>query len=194
MRTLACDLDGVIFKFNDNYSNLIKRMTGIDIPPETAHYPETWYYEREAGVSKKQESEVWSYINGEGNYSFWRFLPAYDGAREFLEKAQQTFENVVFITARSGPKVQQATEDALSVLGVKKPQVIIAHYKPPVMQELKVTDFLDDRDKNMEDVRLFDMTADEPINSKLWLLDRPWNRKFNPSYVTRVVSPMEVLA
>jgi hypothetical protein len=196
-RILACDLDGIIFKFNDSYRREIQRMYKIDIGEETNEYPNVWYYERAVGVTKEQESAVWDYINSEyGSYHFWRYMPVYDGAKEFLKAAQQTFYDIYFVTARSGPKAQEATKQALWMLGIDNPKVIIAHDKVPHLLAIGATDFLDDRDKNFEDVLKWNaqpaMEA-STCDAKLWMLDRPWNRHFQHPLVKRILSPMEIL-
>lgn len=210
-RVLACDLDGVIFKFNDAYASLFKQFCGYTYPPETKEYPTSWYWEREhPKYDPSHEQKIWQHINGPGNYSFWRFLPAYDGANEFLDNAQSTFNDIYFITARNGKDVKRATEHALETLGVTRPQVIIASDKVPHLIGVGATDFLDDRDKNFNDVlnwgkdgvQLIDKTMPRnligemnniDLGINLWMLDRPWNRDYKNDRVKRINDPMEIL-
>lgn len=192
-RILACDLDGVIFSFNNCYAELFKQKFGLSYPPETKEYPSVWNWEYPQ-CTKAQEDEVWKHINGVGNYQFWRFLPAYPDAKHFLNMAQQEFKQIYFVTARSGKECKRATIDALEMLGVKNPFVIIAHNKVPTLLSIAATDFLDDRDKNFMDILKWN--AEHPLDEftgKLWMLDRPWNRHFNDPKVTRIQAAAEIL-
>lgn len=194
-KILACDLDGVIFKFNDSYAQLFKQKFGIEFPFECDQHPNVWNWET-PHATKAQIDAVWNYIYNEGSYSFWRFLTPYPGAQEFIQRAQDHFNDIYFITARSGKDAKRATVHALEMLGVKEPQVIIAHDKVPHLIGVGATDFLDDRDKNFHDVlnyahdtKAHGFGAYEP---RLWMQDRPWNRSFEHAKVKRIKDPNEV--
>jgi hypothetical protein len=189
-KVLGLDLDGVIFQFNKSYCDLFKEKFNIEFPPETSLYPDTWNYElSKATVS--QIDEVWEEINNGRNYDFWRNLQPYEGAQDFLDRANEYFDEIHFITSRTGKDCKVATEDALiDQLGVFRPKVIISHYKVPDLIKIGATDFLDDRDKNFEDVLKGINVAERP---KLWLLDRPWNRHYSDFSVQRIKDVNECL-
>src|SRR5689334_9422638 len=107
-KILALDLDGVIFSFNKTYAEVFKEKFNIIIPPETSEYPDEWNYE-EKFATKAQIDQVWKWINTEGSYRFWRFMPTYDGAKTFLDKAMEKFDDVYFVTSRSGDRAKIAT-------------------------------------------------------------------------------------
>jgi len=193
-RVLGCDLDGVVFQFNKSYCDLFRQKFDIQFPSETSLYPYKWDYESEL-ATKEQIDEVWKDIRGPQNYNFWRNLPVYEGAPEFLKLAHEQFDAVHYITARSGPRAKEATEDALRAIGVKNPHVVVANYKVPHLIALGCTDFLDDRDKNFEDVLYAEVFEGYGLHKMphLWMLDRPWNRLFIHPQVTRIVNPTEML-
>jgi hypothetical protein len=180
----------VLFDFNTRYGQLIEQQTGIKVPQVSATFPSTWNWERELGVTKQQEKELWNEICGELSYSFWRYLPAYEWSREFLAAAAEQGE-LVFVTSRCGKHCVKATTEALEILGVTKPRVIIAHNKAPVLIAEQITDFIDDRDKNFEDC-LNDCTPDSP-SFEMWLMDQPWNQHFESDFVIRITNPMQML-
>jgi hypothetical protein len=196
-KVLACDLDGIIFNFNKPYTDWLNAKFKVSIPPDDHNYPNTWNYAIDGNfVTKDQEREFWKWAGGVGNYSFWRFLPVYPGAHNFLAAAQAMFDEVVFITSRPGTEVKRATVDALEILGVKNPNVIISSYKVPDLINCGATDFIDDRDKNFEDILAWGLGQEDDttdVRAKLWMLDRPWNRHFNHPCVTRISDPMEIL-
>src|SRR5688572_16405567 len=101
----AADLDGVIFDFNTPYRAWINGKFGCQIPEVCDSYPDTWNYATDGGyITKDQEREFWKWACGDGNYIFWRNLPAYAGAKEFLRQANQRFKEIYFVTSRPGPE------------------------------------------------------------------------------------------
>jgi hypothetical protein len=192
-KILALDLDGVIFNFNSSYISWLNTNFKAGIPPDGDNYPDTWNYATDGNyVTKEQEKEFWKYASGIGNYSFWRFLTTYPNAKEFLEKCQTHFSEVHYVTSRPGDDVKRATEDALSVLGVKSPSVFIASNKPPVLKQIGATHFLDDRDKNFEDCLTFNYQTAQLDDLNMFILDRPWNRHYNHPHVERIFNPNEI--
>lgn len=173
--------------------DLFEARFGIKFPPISSSYPNEWSYEKKFATSE-QIKEIWRMIENDYNYSFWRNLAPYDGAREFLAQAQNKFDKIVFITSRGGDSCQLATEDSLKYLGVEKPQVIISHHKVPDIIKFNVTDFLDDRDKNFEDILLarWDMPQLDKVN--LFMHNRPWNLYYEHPNVKRILKPSEIWA
>jgi hypothetical protein len=111
-----------------------------------------------------------------------------------LADAYNSFDDIYFVTSRPGPQAQKATEDALEILDVHKPKVIIASDKPPVLMEIKATHFLDDRDKNFEDCILADLGPSSfQRKFDMFMLDRPWNRHFTHPWVKRIHNVREIL-
>jgi hypothetical protein len=189
-RILACDLDGVIFEFNRAYITWLNNKFKCQIPMPSDTYPDTWNYPEDGNyVTKEQTGEFWGWAADKGNYVFWRFLPAYPGAREFLRYANQKFHEIHFVTSRPGKDVKMATTEALQMMGIPSPLVHIADFKPPILKDIGATDFLDDRDKNFDDALAWQLQT----SANLWMLDRPWNRHYQHKHVTRIVDPMEML-
>jgi hypothetical protein len=190
-KVLACDLDGVIFNFNDAYAEMFKKY-GINFPKESPEYPSMWDWEAEL-ATPEQIKEVWKLINGPHSYQFWRFLTPYKGAKEFLALAQQNFDEVAFVTSRPGRDAKRATVDALTMLGVPSPNVIISHHKVPDLITLGATDFVDDRDKNFEDILMYEAQNYGTLPIRLRMYDKPWNRHFNHPRVERIFKLEELL-
>lgn len=195
---IGIDIDGVLADFNTGYIDLIRRTTGIQLPPVSNVYPDVWHYERAAGVTKKQEHEVWEHIR---NSEFWGQLFPLKGTLEVLDKLTQLrYEGheIYFITSRVGKKVKFQTERWLSLYGMNNPTVLISDKKGPVAQGLELDVFIDDKPENCADVQL------ASPKTRVFLLDQPYNRKtvtgmqLTPSGMVsgpiyRALSVMEVL-
>ena len=189
-KILACDLDGVLFNFNKAYTKWLNDEFRCEIPPDDHYYPTTWHYPTDDGhVTYKEEAQFWKWLDkGMNSYDFWANLPTYPDAGEFIKDAQDKFDEIVFITVRPGEGAYDGSKDALKFLGVDDPEVIITSNKGPVVEDIGATHFLEDRDKNFDDV-----IAHGHENLKMFLIDRPWNRHYNNDRVIRINQISEVM-
>jgi len=121
-------------------------------------------------------------------------LPAFEWSKEFITGAQEKYD-LVFITARCGKDAQRATEDALFMLGVKNPEVVIAYHKAEDILSSGSSLFLDDKPENhMELEHAMPKGANVSDRKvKLVILDQPWNRHWDSYYIRRIKDPRELL-
>lgn len=183
----AWDVDGIIAKFNSAFINLIKEQTGIELPPESDTYPDTWSYHRAAGVTKEQDQVLWNHIM-EGD--FWETLDHYPeapAALALIRECRSKGDHIYFVTSRPGQYAKHLTEFWLDNLGYECPTVLISSNKGPVCKGLGVEMFVDDKPENCIDVALSCSRA------QVYLLDAPYNRKvlYLPTNVTRITSILD---
>lgn len=172
MRSIACDIDGVLANFSDSYASLLHKETGIVFPKCSDTWPVDWFWERKMGVTSKQEKSVWdgSILSSK---SFWRNLDALDGSTPAiyrLNNMAQQGDQIFFITNRPGLCSKYQTERWLYDLGMSYPTVLVAADKLPLLKALKIDFFIDDRPETIQEVGL---DASVP---HLYLKDAPYNR------------------
>jgi len=90
-------------------------------------------------------------------------------------------DDVYFITSRPGIDAKIQTEDWLYNAGYPHATVLISSAKGLCAQALKLDVYIDDRWENCVDV------ATTSLKTKVFLLDRPWNRGNNPDAFNIVV-------
>jgi len=167
---IGIDIDGVLADFNKSYKELIERESGLTLPPLSDDYPDTWYYERAAGVTREQEAKVWEEIK---STQFWGMLQPLNGAvtaLQHLNAMRFAGHHIYFITARTGKMAKFYTEMWLMFHGMNLPTVLIADQKGGLVKGLQLDVFVDDRPENIEDVwRVSSKT-------RLYLINQPWNR------------------
>ena len=170
-RIVGLDVDGCLSMFNDAYATLLTQHTGIQFPREDATWPDTWYGERKAGVTREQEAYVWDNMIIPSD-RFWQQLPAYPDTRMFLsELVDSDFcDNIYFITSRVGKNVKAQTEYWLDFHGFPRPTVLISKEKGLCAKALRLTHYLDDKNENCIDVQ-------QNSNTKCYMLARPWNEE-----------------
>ena len=197
---IGIDIDGVLAKFVDTYGLMFLRELGHAIPRETDKYPTRWDFDRERlqneGYAEDQIDDmigrVWNNITKQGS-SFWSMLEAYPGTEDALYRLSKRIaygDDIYFITHRPGYMAKWMSEMWLTVHGAKNPTVLMAHgNKGLIAAGLKLDVFVDDKPENNRDV----MMATEPGNTRVYLIDRPWNRSVGDDQGRRVGSLDEVL-
>lgn len=167
--TLGIDIDGVLANFSVGYKNLMEKETPFRFPDISDTFPNTWYWDRAAGVPPEEEKRMWSIIKADP--TFWFNLPAYDDV-EFFAKFIRSLpreHNVYFITQRAGFAEKWQTEQWLKIHGFLAPTVLISGEKGDLCKALKVTYYIDDKNENVLDV------ARKSFETKNYQLIRPWN-------------------
>ena len=164
---VGCDIDGCLAKFNDACADLFTEQTGVRFPKESDIWPNTWHWERVAGVTKEDEKAVWDVIKRSDD--FWFNLPPYPGACAFLTWLKYFEQDVYFVTNRSGHRAKYQTERWLHKTGYAEPTVLISQEKDLVCKALKLTHYIDDKLENCAAVASF---APE---TKGYMFKRPWN-------------------
>lgn len=186
-RKFAIDCDGVLFDFNRRFIEYCNEMFNVEIPNVSAQYPDEWHYVLKY-LTKQQNRAAWASIcDSEDNYDFWRHLPIYEWSRPFALDVGNIPH--VFITSRCGRDCHRATSHALQAIGFINPLVVVANKKAQHILDHGCTDLIDDKQENFEELR----QADPDGKVRQWILDQPWNRTFNPSWIRRIYDPREIL-
>jgi 5'(3')-deoxyribonucleotidase len=164
---LGIDIDGVLADFNNGFAERLRSITGRDLLPEDVTSPPTWNWPQHYGYTDPEVAATWEHCWKDDE--FWRDLSALGRVDEFFDDIIYG-NDIYFITARIGVDVKRQTEDWLEMYGFQSPTVLIAYDKGPLAKALKLTHFIDDRDKNCEEV------ADLSPQTQVFLLDRDYNR------------------
>ena len=172
---IGIDIDGILAEFNVGYAAILTRLTGIQFPEggkTTSTWPDTWYWDQAAGVTKEQEAAAWAEIKG--STDFWRKLPIHKDAEEFLMWLRSFTLNkdldCYFITNRMGVGVQEQTTRWLEIYGFQRPAVVIASDKAGICNAIGVTHYIDDKNENCQAV------AEKCPGTRPFMLVRPWNK------------------
>lgn len=168
---IGIDVDGIVANFEAGYAPLLTQVSGIEFPLlGQAGWPDTWFWERAAGVTKEQEDQVWNEMILPSD-DFWFNLSPHQGAEKFLVQlsARQYEDDVYFITNRPGHFAKGNTEDWLTKYGVDRPTVLISGDKGACCKALKVGLYIDDKNENCDDVLL------QSPKTLCYMLARPYN-------------------
>lgn len=168
---LGVDVDGILADFNIPYKALIeKNHPSIKLPDIGDSYPNTWNYERAAGLLSADVSELWRQIKTDDR--FWLTIPPYtetDEAMGRLEDLENCGADIYFITSRVGDTAKYQTEQWLDFHGFFEPTVLISSEKGMCCRALNLTHYIDDKNENCTDVR------DTAPGTAVTMLKRPWN-------------------
>lgn len=193
---LAFDLDGVFCDFSSGYAKLLTRHTGIEFPPVSDVWPTTWYWERDAGVTKEQEEYVWKTgILHEGS-QFWLRMHPMDGAIEALSQINGLIKrghDVYFVSTRAGHGAKLQTEKWLYRHGIDYPTVLLASDKVPYLRTLGIDFFVDDKPETIEAVMKAAQYEQLPCFGRVFLKTAPYNRDYVIPGVIRVSSVADAL-
>lgn len=187
MSVIGVDVDGIVANFETGYAPLLTQVSGIEFPRlNTPGWPDTWFWDRAAGVTKEQELKVWSEMITPSS-TFWVDLPPHPGAVEFLNRLDrhQRRDDVYFITNRMGKQAKCQTEEWLMCYGFEEPTVLISGDKGACCKALKVTHYIDDKNENCEDV-----VVNSP-STRCFMLARAYNTEI--AGVTRIATLGEFL-
>lgn len=171
---LGIDIDGIVASFEHGYAPLLTQVSGIQFPNlGKPDWPTTWFWEREAGVTKEQESKVWNECIIPST-TFWESLPPHLGALDFIGALGDLNydHDVYFVTNRIGQHVKYQTENWLMRHGWiedETPTVIISGDKGAVCKALKITHYIDDKIENCQDVVI------QSPKTQCFMLARPYN-------------------
>lgn len=191
---LGIDIDGVLADFNTSFIHLVKQQTGIQLPPVSDTYPDTWSYHRAGGVTEKQDNALWEFIK---TSSFWGQLLPMKGALDALERLNSLSvdgHDIYFITARPGKLAKFFTDLWLQRHGMVFPTTLVTSNKGPVVVGLGLDIFVDDKPENNLEV----LTHCELAKVRapwVYLVDAPYNKWATNAkdYGVRVASLMDVL-
>lgn len=180
---IGIDVDGVLANFTQGYATVIRTLSGRDLlTEEMIKRPPSWYWDRDAGYTKAEETAAWDYINA--SPTFWSNLQPFQPAINAIHRLGLNHD-VYFITTRSGQFPKHQTENFLGPLLDYPPTVLVSATKGPLAVGLGLEAFLDDRDKNIWEV------MEASPGTKCFVLDYPYNKTVNDPSVTRVNSVQE---
>lgn len=187
MAKIGIDIDGVLADFTTDYGELLVSVTGRNILPHTFYtgwQPDTWYWERALGYTRKEEDATWEVINK--STDFWFNLAPL--CPEVDLRGLAAVHDVYFITTRSGLYVKQQSEMWLrTIYDVAYPTVIISADKGAIARGIGLDIFIDDRDKNLWAVK-----GSSP-ETACYVIDYPYNRGVDSTIATRITSPADIL-
>lgn len=175
---LGIDVDGVLADFNTSFAEAMIEVTGVDQFPKNWRegikdktYPNTWNWDLDAGYNKEQSRKVWE----QGiltSSKFWKSLAPLSGAQEAIKQFNRLSNEgheVYFLTHRNGKKAKQQTEEWLYDLGMNYPTVLLTGNKLPVIANLGVNFFIDDKLATVNEVYR------AKVVKNLYLFNSPWN-------------------
>jgi len=178
-RHIAVDLDGVIFNFSDAYASLITAHTGIQFPKTCDTWPTCWFWERAAGVTPEQEAKVWKEGILKDDENFWlnlKPMPEACVTATQLNHLQKIGHHVYFISNRAGDRAKIQTERALYNIGIDYPCLLFAADKVPLIRELKIDFFADDRIETVNDVARVAEEENLPVKGHVFLKHALYNK------------------
>lgn len=171
---IGIDIDGVLARFNPAYARLLTKESGINFPDFNLGEPETWNWERDAGVTYEQETRVWEGIKRDRR--FWFSLDPTPEAPEFLSKLDMMEHETYFITDRTGWMPQyQSTCWLEQWFG--QPSVIISKKigKGKICQALGIEVFIDDKVENIKNI------WEHSPSTEAFVLKKPYNKELHES-------------
>lgn len=174
--SIAFDLDGVVIKIGEILQDEILKRLNYDIF-ECRH---TYYINIPGRTPEENNKLIWEIVNSRGMEA-----KPYPGSIDALKELyQKTREELTFVTARDPEIIGDQTERWLTLhLGETPFRVIYVPRtcKSEWLVENKITVFVDDRFKNVNDIA-------EKLHA-CFLINRPWNEGREPRYnVIRVDS------
>lgn len=188
MKTIQFDVDGVLADFCLGFSTIAKRLFGDEARLLSTADCETWT--SSPGLDDRTKgAEVWQYIKREPN--FWVNLPPLVSEEVFTQINKLTAtHHVVFVTHRlvGFPSPQWQTACWLHRNGVTRPNVVLARSKGAVAAAIGADFSIEDKAENAHEVAL------ESEKTRSYLIDRLYNRAWDPIAVIRVNTVSEFLA
>ena len=189
---IGVDVDGVLADFNRAYIAKVKEVLGIDLTSVSASYPDIWDYHL-VHLTAEQAEEVDRRIGASD--SFWKELQIIDMdarvAMSHLADLADQGHDIYFITSRKkGKKLKEQTELWLRRRGFNFPTVLLtktAADKAAVIGGLKLDMFVDDNVDNVNEV------AKANPNTRVYMIQRSWNKGAKLEGVTEVGSLMKML-
>jgi len=192
---LAIDIDGVLAGFTDACSALITEVSGVTFPKESKEWPTVWSWEKVEGVTHDHMSLVWGEIMREGS-NFWEKLKPTEECRRCLKQLNwlsKRDNEVYFLTNRMGHRAKYQTERFLYEHGMDFPTVILSGDKIPLILDLGIDFFIDDKPDTVYDLYQHAERVELSTEGRQWfLLDAPYNRRADLRYPgTKIAMSLE---
>jgi len=173
---VGIDCDGVLSDFSGAFVEESRKLLK---KPKKGFIQHAWNF-TDCGWTKLEEKQVMAHLRS--HYNFWRTLERLPGTGDLKRRLDDL--NLFFITARmstDGAPVAYQTADWLhDSYGIRDPYVIVAEKKGPVVADLELDYFIDDKPEHVKSVK-----ASRP-ECKVAICDATWNQDFKDSRIERV--------
>lgn len=167
MSRIAFDLDGCLADFASAYESIIiEEAGGEDLFPKGT-LPPVWDWPQHYGYSDAVVEAAWHKIRSSN--TFWQYLAPLAGM-QWARSVNPHNHDIYYITDRSGVLPKQQTEQWLGIQGARRPTVLIAADKAPIVGALKLDCVIDDK---LEHAVNINMHCPE---TRVYLLNRPYNQ------------------
>lgn len=151
---IGIDVDGVLARFEDGFSQLLIEVTGENLLPTPdnrgrffgAVGPTVWDWPEQFGYTSEQVAQTWDKVKS--NQVFWERLRPFDASLklDLLSGAH----DVYYITQRVGVRAKEQTENWLiRVHDVMVPTVLITGEKGLAAKALGLDIYVDDNGDNI---------------------------------------------
>lgn len=151
MANIGIDLDDVLADFMTPFTNMANAIHG---KPPLGTLPVDWEWSN-YNLSREEQNVVWAEVAA--THAFWQTLPVEDGVTPMKVWELDRQHNLSFITARvqcNGDTVRnQSCIWLQSKFGLAFPQVQVAYDKGALAAALKLDYFIDDRPKNVLEIK-----------------------------------------
>lgn len=152
--TIGVDVDGVLADFTEAARSLCKEK--FNGRPDDKLVQTGWGFDS-LGLTKAEEDAMWEHIDNATNWWYSEINPLADAQ---LLRFLCDEHRVIFITNRKDAKpesgsmgVEKQTAFWLTnYFNIHAPTVLLSKAKGPLAAALKLDAFIDDRDKNLEEV------------------------------------------
>jgi uncharacterized HAD superfamily protein len=151
MSNIGIDLDDVLVEFMAAYSKICYELFG---KPEPGVLPVDWEWTN-FDLTKEQMKEAWEAVAK--TYKFWEKLDYEPGVNPGRVRRLEEDHNLFFITARvpslGGTIKDQSCNWLRNMIGLDNPIVLPSYDKGPLASALKLDYFIDDRPKNVLEIK-----------------------------------------
>ena len=175
---IGIDIDDVLADFMTEFTTTCNKLHG---KPELDAQPVDWEWSN-FNLTREEKDTTWSALQGTPN--FWTQLKKEPGANFDLMQRLDKEHELSFITARvpsAGDSVRHQTSQwLLNNFGIPFPNVFVTTNKGPLAAALKLDYFIDDRPKNVLEIRAAVPTC------KVVLKDSCHNQAFVDPEIPRV--------
>jgi hypothetical protein len=181
---IMIDLDGVLVDFTEAFTRTAKGLDPSQKVISTVSQP-SWNLE--GLMDKKLVNATWDRIRATPEWwdiTPWPLFDAREMAR--LRHFQAAYE-VVFCTNRNARSLDGSSISTQSIRwlerhGIREPSLVVAKDKHFIAQGLPATHAIDDRISNVLDIHQY------APDTKVYIMDRPYNRAPLPDAIQRVSS------